>query len=231
MNKISPDIYLKHLATVDGIRCFLVDGFRVRNRIDVEFTNGAHHLTRKYVPGDEVWIDSEANGAGEIPFWMNHQLDERRLMIAGASYLQALKAASRRERAARRSAPGFHPLSVREAQELACRNGEEWLTDQGPQSLGVEIWVVSGRVVRDHLDPDFTLGGHNRRYRFTPRHHIWIDDAVVPAERPIILGHEVRELGLMLKLGLTYHQAHKRASLLERQLRADWVAVSTARNE
>jgi len=220
-------VYLRHLDTVDGVRCFVVDGFRVRNRLDVEFTNGAHHFVRKYVPKDEVWLDSEANGANEIPLWMNHQLEERRLMSEGATYHSALRIASRLEREARRKAlAGRKKLSAKEAQGLARRKGEEWLTDQSPHSLGVSIWVVSGRVVRDHLYNDFTLGGHNRRYKFIPSGEIWIDDAVVPAERPIILMHEIRELGLMLKQNLNYDEAHKRASLLECELRADWVAVS-----
>ncbi len=225
------DVYLKHLDTKGGIRCFLVDGFQVRNKIDVEFTNGAHCFTRKYVPKDEVWVDSEANGANEIQLWMNHQVEERRLMSEGMSYHGALKSASQSERHARRAAPGFPELSAKEARELARRNGEEWLTDQSPHSLGVSVWVVSGRVVRDHLYIDFTLGGHNRRYRFIPRDEIWIDDAVVPAERPIILMHEIRELGLMLNQDMSYEEAHKRASLLEKALRADWVSVSVPNKE
>jgi hypothetical protein len=75
--------YLAHLANAGSIRCWLVDGTFIRNRHDVDFTNGAHHLTRSYVPIDEVWVDREAPGAGELRFLLMHQLHERELMMNG----------------------------------------------------------------------------------------------------------------------------------------------------
>jgi hypothetical protein len=192
------------------VACFLVDGRWLRDHLDVEFTNGAHHHSRRYVPRDEVWIDREAPGAGEIPFHLTHQLTERALMAAGASYLEALDRATRRERRARRATLARHlpPREAREALRL------ERLEAAG----GDAVWLVDGRGVRDRFCPEFTLGGHGLRYRFIPRREIWIDDAVVQRERHLIIAHEVLELGLMRR-GLSYHAAHRRASALERRLR------------
>jgi hypothetical protein len=207
--------YLQHLLSQDGIACFIVDGHALRDAWDVEFTNGAHHFTRRYVPPDEVWIDREAPGAGELDFLVQHQLEERAFMAAGAPYLVALRRASYRERQRRRAAVGHERLPL----ELArARVRRKLLGRRGDMTL----WLVDGRGVRDHFYPEFTLGGHGLRYRYISRREIWNDDAVVEAERPAIVLHEARELELMRK-GLDYSTAHRHASAAERRFRqARW---------
>src|SRR5437899_2819520 len=103
--------YLAHLGVAAEVHCYLVDGEWIRNMRDVDFTNGAHHLTRAYVPPGEIWVDREAPGAGELEFLLRHQLRERDLMLAGAPYLRALVATNRLERRERRAARK-HPLPV-----------------------------------------------------------------------------------------------------------------------
>lgn len=209
--------YLRHLVTQGGIGCFLVDGHAIRDAWDVEFTNGAHHLTRRYVPPDEVWIDREAPGAGELGFLVQHQLEERAWMVAGVPYQSALRRASHRERLRRRAALGHERLLLTEARVRVRRERLDELD-------GVTLWLVDGRGVRDHFYADFTLGGHGLRYRFISRREVWIDDAVVEAEWPAIVLHEMRELELMRR-GLDYPTAHRRASAAERRFRqARWQA-------
>jgi hypothetical protein len=203
--------YLAHLGAVAGVHCWLVDGTWIRNRRDVDFTNGAHHLTRAYVPFDEVWIDREAPGAGELEFLWRHQLHERALMLNGTPYLQALARANRAERRARREWLVEPHLPVAAARALVLRHHLGVLD-------GDAIWVVDGRAVRDRFDPNFTHGGHHWRYRFIPRRHIWIDDAVVERELEFTLAHEAHELALM-RAGMKYDDAHDHALLVEKSLR------------
>src|SRR5688572_3657539 len=115
--------YLRLLERVDGLSVWRVDGHLLRDTKDVEFTNAHHVFTRRYVPEDEIWLDREAPGAGEWPFWMLHTLVERRRMAAGASYLEALRAAGREElRERRRAAKLPSKMDPREAREGARRS-------------------------------------------------------------------------------------------------------------
>jgi hypothetical protein len=232
--------YLAHLGVVDGVGCFRVDGHWLRDRWDVDFTNGAHHFTRRYVPLGEVWVDRDAPGAGETDFLVQHQLCERALMSAGASYHQALLRANRLERRLRRAAIDRRLRRAaidRRLRRAAIDRPARRAVFNGPapsraelrarihrQLLGAAarvralLWRVDGRAVRDHLSVDFTLGGHGLRYRFIPRGEIWIDDAVVADEVPAIVLHEEEELRLM-RAGLGYAAAHRRASQIERRFR------------
>jgi hypothetical protein len=201
--------YLAHLGTAGAVRCYLVDGCFIRNRWDVDFTNGAHHLTRDYVPHDEVWIDREAPGAGELGFLVRHQIRERAFMLSGETYLTSLARANRHERRERRV--GLPKLSLALARRAVRKELFGRLDDD-------EVWIVDGRAVRDHFDPNFTQGGHHWRYRFVPRRQIWIDDAIAARELEYTLVHEAHELHLMRR-GMSYDDAHERALTVEKDLR------------
>jgi hypothetical protein len=206
------DLYLKRLERIDGVEVWRVDGHLIRDRVDIEFTNGHHHFTRPFIPRSEIWLDREAPGAGEWPFWALHQVVQRRCMEKGASYLSALRIASRHEREERRRTRGGEgPVTTRDIQSAARRRLLGTIA-------GREVWLVDGRVVRDLAYVDFTLGGHGYRYRFIPRREIWIDDAVRPAERASVLHHEVVEVGLMAD-GMKYDEAHAHASAAETHFR------------
>src|SRR5688500_8137031 len=156
----------KLLAREDGLGIWRVDGHRVRDRLDVDFTNGAHAYTRRYVPEDEIWLDREAPGSGEWTFWAAHQLAERAAMARGVPYLRALAAGNRADRAARRAAGIEEDRRVR-----LGRLG---------RAAEHEVWLVDGAQVRATRGVNCTLGGHRLRYRFIPRREIWVDDAVAP---------------------------------------------------
>jgi hypothetical protein len=208
------------LGRVDDTHVFRVDGALVRDRIDVEFTNGAHHFHAPYVPECEIWLDREAahepgrvrlGDDGEWRFWALYQQQHRAAMAEGQSYLAAVERAERVERRARRRALGLRGrISKRALADLARR-----------RRLGVRagcaVWLVRGRVIRDLAFLHFTLGGHDRVYAFVPSGEVWIDDAVAPAERAAVLHHELVERELMDPRGaaLTYAEAHARASSAE----------------
>jgi hypothetical protein len=206
--------YRRLLCRTDGVEVWRVDGHRIRDEIDVEFTNGAHVHVRPYVPENEVWIDRDAPGSREWVFWATHQLVEREHMARGVPYLRALRRANRAERAERRAAG-----------ERAVGRADVRLRTLGTEADRT-VWLVDGRLVRTSMNLDFTLGGHHHRYRFIPRREIWIDDAVTPAERPAILHHEVVEIGHMLR-GKLYDQAHALASRAETRFRRAAVRALT----
>jgi hypothetical protein len=210
--------YLTALGRFGEVAGWLVDGEWIRNHIDVDFTNGAHHFVRPYIPKDEVWIDREAPGAGEIPYLIRHQVRQRHLMISGVSYLTALARCNRIERQERRAALA-PPIPSGARARVKVRRFQ--LTE----IEGEQVWLVDGKGVRDFFDPNFTEGGHALRYPFIPRREIWIDDALIEREREFVLAHEFHELDLM-RGGLTYDTAHKRALELEEILRR--TALSSA---
>jgi hypothetical protein len=186
-----------------------VDGARVRDRLDVEFTNGAHDLQVPYIPAGEIWLDREAPGSGEWRFWARYQLAHRRKMAAGATYLEALASAERVERTARQKEKSGGRARLAER----VRRRRIGVADDIP------VYLVRGRLVRDHAYVHFTMGGHRERYSFIPPGEIWIDDAIAPAERAVVVHHELVELRLMRDRGLDYAEAHARASRAERRLR------------
>lgn len=200
-----PTVYLQRLDRADGLDVWRVDGHRIRDALDVEFTNAHHDLSRKYIPRGEVWLDRDADGS-EWELWLYQQLRERARLIAGAPFLTALvsgQIAARKERR-RLAGPRPEPWDPR-LRRLGDVNGRA-------------VWVVDGRMVRDHAYIDFTLGGHGYRYRFIPKSEIWLDDAVRPSERPAILRHEAVEVALMAR-GMRYQAAHARASAAEATFR------------
>ncbi len=196
--------YLSQLGRDESLWIWRVDGHWIRDHLDVEFTNGHHHRSRRYIPKNEIWIDREARGACESQFWANRQVLEHSLMRSGRAYVSAVITAGRYERAERRR---------------ALDDERNDLQDSKRRLLGMldarSVWLVNGRRVRDLAFVDFTLGGHGYRYRFISKKEIWIDDAVVPAERSAILHHEGIEVGLMAR-GMPYAEAHAHASRAER---------------
>jgi hypothetical protein len=215
-------VHLKALAREPGLTIWRVDGHAIRNRLDVEFTNGAHHFMAPYIPEDEIWLDREASPAGdEWKLWAAYQRVHRRRMMAGSSYLAALERAERAERKLRAAPRVKHG----EIQERARRRVIG-------KAGGRKVVLVRGRVVRDLAYVHFTMGGHIRRYRWIPADEIWIDDAVAPAERPAVVLHEQVEVDLMEDHGLDYHAAHAKASAAEasfrrRQLGSGFLAETT----
>lgn len=85
---------------------------------------------------------------------------------------------------------------------------------------GLPIYLVSGEVVRNELDIDFTQGGNDGIYPFyIPVGEIWIDDALHGLDRTATALHEMVERELMVRRGMAYDPAHEIASATERPFR------------
>jgi len=203
--------YLQKMDSRGELDIWLVDGSYVRTNIDPEFTNFGQHYRYDYIPPNELWIDREAS-ADEQQFFIDHLLVEHELMSKGATYAKALMQADRVERRERRRAGDVKRLTQK---GKVLPGGDDvhtklWKTLES----GLEVWVVSGRLVRSVFDIDFTAGGHEHVYEFVPEGEVWIDDDIIEEERPYVLLHELHERNRMAK-GIPYSKAHEGSSKLE----------------
>lgn len=78
------DVRINKIREVDGLKIFLVDGKKIRDFIDIDFTMGGHGYRYLYIPLDEIWIDSSNESEKEEVIL--HELTEFRLMRAGMNY-------------------------------------------------------------------------------------------------------------------------------------------------
>jgi len=203
--------YLQKDENRGGFQVWIVDGSYIRSQVDEEFTNFGQHYRYPYIPENEFWIDQEAEH-DERCFFIEHMLVENRLMAGGMSYERAIVEADRAERAERRKAgdvrrvtgSGKHLPDPHTVHERLWKKLEN----------GVSVWIVNGRLVRSVFDIDYTEGGHDYVYEFVPQNEVWIDDALVEAERGYVLLHELHERNRMAQ-GWPYSKAHAESSQLE----------------
>jgi hypothetical protein len=193
---------------------WIVDGSYIRGLMDEEFTNFGQHYRFSYIPEKEFWIDREAEH-DERQFFIEHLLVETRLMAGGMPYEQAIVQADRAERAERRKAG-----DVRRATQNGALPEPKAVHERLWKKLenGVSVWIVNGRMVRSVFDIDYTEGGHDYVYEFVPENEVWIDDAIIQAERGYVLLHELHERNLMAK-GWPYSKAHLDSSRIEYRCR------------
>lgn len=93
---------------------------------------------------------------------------------------------------------------------------------------GLTVWLVSGRVIRDHVDVDFTTGGNHGRYGYVPEGELWIEATLSPADVAATTVHEASELVLM-RLG--YEKAHAEANGWEKKARRKLLGARLATRE
>jgi hypothetical protein len=103
--------YVKELGdTDDGVTVYIVDGEKVRDELDTDFTEGGNDLVYSFVPKKEVWVDNDVED-DELNFIIFHELYERNLIKSkGLDYNQAHKKASHKEQMLRK-----HPSALDES--------------------------------------------------------------------------------------------------------------------
>ncbi|MFA6603262.1 MAG: hypothetical protein WCT10_00300 [Patescibacteria group bacterium] len=92
---------LELLARHGQLKIYLADGPAVRRHLDPDFFFGGHNLVYKYVPKNEIWLDSAAAGP-ELKYIAVHELFEYALMKRGKCYNDAHEYANAAEKEARR---------------------------------------------------------------------------------------------------------------------------------
>jgi hypothetical protein len=204
MTNASRKPYISRHGTLDGFTVWLVDGAYVRKNIDVQFTDVDTSPHRRYIPTNEVWVDSGTKGS-EIDLMARSGVREAKAMRSGKIWAQAETAADKTERAERKHDQDAH---ARVKITKLGSNGK------------VSVWLVKGRAVRDRFDIDFTEGGHGRVYRWMPKNEIWLDDATTADDRPFNFLHELSEWNQMGK-GKSYEAAHHAALDVELEARRD----------
>jgi hypothetical protein len=90
---------LRLLGRVAGLPIYLVSGEKVRNEIDIDFTQGGNDgVYPFYVPAGEIWVDDALHGLDRTATAL-HEMVERDLMVHhGMEYDPAHEIASSYER-------------------------------------------------------------------------------------------------------------------------------------
>lgn len=209
--------YLRRWGVVSGFTVWIVDGNYIRTNIDEEFTNFGQHYVFHFIPKREFWIDHESSKHQETRYYVDHLLEENKLLRRKKKYDYALLKADQLEKAERRASAVYKQKGKEVLKKIHSRLIKKY-------SQHIAVWIVNGELVRDIFFLDFTEGGHHYRYRFIPRNEVWIDDDISPSERKYILLHELAERNLMAERlhqkthptpYKVYDWAHRRASQLE----------------
>jgi len=214
MSLTSKNIRLKKIGRRGRITIWLVNGAAIRRDLEPEFTNFGQHYRFSFIPEYEFWIDKEAV-PDERRFFIDRLLTEWYLMKKGVSYSEAADIANTKERSERIKSLDLRKV-INNRGRLDISKLHLRLLEKNPD--GVSVWLVDGKLVRSIFDVEFTEGGHDLVYDFIPKNEIWIDNDVEEKERKLIILHEVYERELMKK-GMPYLQAHKKASKIEWQAR------------
>ncbi len=183
----------------------IVDGFAIRNTLDLEFdilmrrhTRIPYYLRTWYIPEGELWVDAPYED--ELPFLLKvHEYffgneDE----LVSRSYQE----------------------SRAQAKEVFCEKGPvpKLESRRETDDKGLSIVYVDGALVRRFLDPEFFVGGHEFVYDYVPKGEIWIDIKVLKEEQSFVLLHERIEHEHM-QAGENYDIAHDIAIAYEKQAR------------
>ena len=89
---------IRRLGYVTGLPVYLVSGERVRNDIDIDFTQGGNEAAYPgYIPAREIWIDDAMHVIDRIAT-IFHEIVERNLVLyGGLDYDKAHDIACKRE--------------------------------------------------------------------------------------------------------------------------------------
>jgi hypothetical protein len=204
--------YLEKIGQLGRVAIWLVDGPYVRKTLNENFVgyDGNHHLP--FIPKYEFWIDSNSDPR-EWFFFIAHLLTVQAALASGASDDDATAAAIDREKEFRQKLQMIERKSHTDVSDealLAQLRTKRY--DAFPGS--VTVWLVDGKVVRDHFLTDYNAGGHDRVYPFVPAHEIWLEDNLPPEELKFILLHELHERYLMGE-GKDYAHGHAGATVVE----------------
>lgn len=185
-----------HITYIDS------NEFRNKSLLSVEFCTAAvHDDFPRHIKKNEIWIDDSIK-LKEIPAILKG-LSVRLSKIENGesnSYEKAI-AAERKKR-------NRHKEKLKKKKHMTIKD----------YSGKIEVYLVSGKAVRDNYKTDFSQGGHGYVYDWIPKNEIWIEDEEKDEMAPI-LAHEYIEMVLMKESGWRYSKAHEMASDIEQKLR------------
>jgi hypothetical protein len=216
-------IYRCYDGQKNGFDVWIIDGYKVRQKIYKEFLYGGNGQRYCYTPPGEIWIDN-AISCEEYELTLAHELNERHLMAKfGWTYDKSHDSSLAVE------------LVMRHVSDSICRNHEaclpavsptDWTNRKEigtiPDSIrltgiyripvgerdGLNVWIVDGYLVRKNIFPDFGFSGNDKVYHFIPPKEIWIDGQVSCEEMEYSIIAEQIERTLMQQ-GRTYSDAYE----------------------
>ncbi len=172
----------------------IVDGYKIRNTIDLDFSCVEDNVTCPYIPKNEIWFDKLF-------------IKEKKELMDTFIKKRALMKKYDYEKAKEILRSGMDRIDQKKVHlKLLDKKG------------ALKIFLVSGKLVRRYFDFNFVFGGHDLIYNYVPKNEIWLDDAILTKERKYVLIHELYERNLMKK-GMHYNDAHDYACAREREER------------
>jgi hypothetical protein len=207
--------YIKKYSEVSGITVWIVDGFHIRQNMDINFSNFGQHYRFNYIPKEEFWLDRQAN-PGEEPYFIEHLLAENKMMAEGKDYNDALDEGDKAEQDMRDQDPRIMGLKrkLQEDKPSVLKEIRLELLKKYSNEV-VKTCVVDSSLIRSLFYIDWVAGGHDKVYpAFVPPNEVWIDNDIVAEERKFVLLHELHERYYMSQ-GYEYNHAH--ASALEEE--------------
>lgn len=94
---------LRFLGRVNGLAVYLVSGEKVRNTLDIDFTQGGNEaIYPTYVPVGEIWIDDAMHALDQHATALHEIVERHEMLDNGLSYDDAHDIASSRERVFRK---------------------------------------------------------------------------------------------------------------------------------
>ncbi len=206
--------YIKKIGEVSGIAVWRIDGWYIRQHIDINFNNFGQHYRFKYIPQDEFWLDRQAR-SGEEKYFIEHLLAEHKLMTEGKDYNDALDEGGKVEQ------------EMRDKDKTVVRLREKLKTDPsavnkrirqkllgGYSNKIIKTYIVNSNLIRSLYRMDWVAGGHDHVYRFVPDNEVWVDNDIVSKEKPFLILHELHERFFMSQ-GWEYEKAHDSALKIE----------------
>jgi hypothetical protein len=228
-----PQIYRYYSGLRNGFDVWIIDGYKVRQKIYKEFLYGGNGQRYCYVPPREIWIDN-AISCEEFELTFAHEVNERHLMARyGWTYDKshdsslALEVVMRHKydsicRRHEANLPAVSPTDWTNRKEIRILADSLRLTSiyRIPVGVreGVAVWIVDGYLVRKNVFPDFGFSGNDLVYHFIPAKEIWIDGQVSCEEMEYSIATELMERKLMQQ-GKSYSDAYEAAVEKIRTLR------------
>lgn len=209
--------YIKKIKDAGEFKIWYVDGAYIRKNIDPNFTNFADNNDFGFIPKDEFWIDEE-HGIPEKNYFIKYFLTKRKLVKKLKNIKKAQKKAEMIEKNQREKSRKIQKIKGL-MKNMQIKKIHKKLLKQY-SNKEIKAWLVNGFLVRSLFFLDFTSGGHDKVYSFVPKGEVWIDDAISPKERELVLLHELYERYLMSKDKTSnkiksYSKAHKKAIKIE----------------
>ena len=207
--------YLSKFSEVSGITVWIVDGYYIRQNIDINFNNFGQHYRFNYIPKDEFWLDRQEK-PGEEQYFIEHLLAEYKLMSEGVDYNDALDEGDRAEQEMRNEND-----RIKELRERLKTDRPAVLKDVRLKLLKeytnevIKTCIVDSFLVRSLFYIDWVAGGHDKVYpAFVPPNEVWLDNDISEEEMKFVLLHELHERYFMSQ-GPEYDKAHASALLVE----------------